>query len=98
MIITIVYFYPIIILGGEESDPNSPTGSRTVNRVTKYDCEHKQWSTGPSMLLARRWAGAIVVDDSVYVIGMFNKNYKSTTKRVISKKSGFLNSNLFHNF
>ena len=63
---------PIILssfLGGEESDPNSPTGSRTVNRVTKYDCEHKQWSTGPSMLLARRWAGAIVVGDSVYVIG-----------------------------
>ena len=60
--------------GGEESDPNSPTGSRTVNRVTKYDCEHKQWSTGPSMLLARRWAGAIVVDDSIYVIGKL-KNY-----------------------
>ena len=60
-----------VILGGEESDPNSPTGSRTVNRVTKYDCEHRQWNTGPSMLLARRWAGAIVVDDSIYVIGRF---------------------------
>ena len=69
--LTIIKF---LCVGGEESDPNSPTGSRTVNRVTKYDCEHKQWSTGPSMLLARRWAGAIVVDDSIYVIG---ENYSN---------------------
>ena len=54
----------IYLLGGEEVDPDSPTGSRTVNRVTRYDCERQRWSGGPSMLLARRWAGALVVGES----------------------------------
>ena len=53
------------MLGGEEVDPESPTGSRTVNRVTRYDCERQRWSGGPSMLLARRWAGALVVGESI---------------------------------
>merc|ERR1711971_587232 len=34
----------IYLLGGEEVDPESPTGSRTVNRVTRYDCERHRWS------------------------------------------------------
>jgi hypothetical protein len=61
---TCIYF-----LGGEESDPESPTGSRTVNRVTRYDCETKSWSSVPSMQLARRWAGSIVIDNKIFVIG-----------------------------
>jgi len=59
----------IYLLGGEEVDPESPTGSRTVNRVTRYDCERQRWSGGPSMLLARRWSGALVVDNTIYCIG-----------------------------
>ena len=62
---TCIYF-----LGGEESDPESPTGSRTVNRVTRYDCETKTWCSVPSMQLARRWAGSIVIGNKIYVIGM----------------------------
>ena len=59
----------IYLLGGEEVDPESPTGSRTVNRVTRYDCERQRWSGGPSMLLARRWSGALVVNNTLYCIG-----------------------------
>ena len=59
----------LYLLGGEETDCKSPTGSRTVNRVTKFDAEKQSWSSGTSMLLARRWAGAIVVDDTLYVVG-----------------------------
>eukprot|EP00093_Oithona_nana_P014854 14854.XXX_882082_879061_1 [CDS] Oithona nana genome sequencing. len=61
---TCIYF-----IGGEETDSDSPTGSRTVNRVTRYDCEKKQWISVPSMQLARRWAGSIVIDNKIYVIG-----------------------------
>ena len=61
----------IYLLGGEETDCKSPTGSRTVNRVTKFDAEKRSWSSGTSMLLARRWAGAIVVDETLYVVGEF---------------------------
>jgi len=61
--------HSIYLLGGEEVDPESPTGSRTVNRVTRYDCEKERWSGGPSMLLARRWSGALVVDNTIYCIG-----------------------------
>lgn len=59
----------VYLLGGEESDPESPTGSRTVNRVTRYDCESRKWASAPSMQLARRWAGSIVVGNKIYVIG-----------------------------
>ena len=65
----------IFFLGGEESDKDSPTGSRTVNRVTRYDCEQKSWISVPSMQLARRWAASIVIDNKIYVIG---KLYSST--------------------
>ena len=59
----------ISIISGEESDKESPTGSRTVNRVTRYDCEQKNWISVPSMQLARRWAASIVIDNKIYVIG-----------------------------
>lgn len=61
--------HSIYLLGGEEVDGESPTGSRTVNRVTRYDCEKQRWTGGPSMLLARRWSGALVVDNTIYCIG-----------------------------
>ena len=54
---------------GEEEDEESPTGSRTVNRVTRYDCEMQKWSSAPSMNLARRWAAGVVLDDTLYVVG-----------------------------
>ena len=57
------------LVGGEEVDEDSPTGSRTVNRVTRYDCEHQKWSSAPSMILARRWAASIVQGDILYVVG-----------------------------
>ena len=69
---TCIYF-----IGGEETDSDSPTGSRTVNRVTRYDCEKKQWISVPSMQLARRWAGSIVIDNKIYVIGK-NQSKKSS--------------------
>merc|ERR1712223_2147158 len=59
----------IYLIGGEETDAESPTGSRTVNRVTRYDCEQKSWISVPSMQLARRWAASIVIDNKIYVIG-----------------------------
>ena len=59
----------IFLIGGEEADSNSPTGSRTVNRVTRYDCERQMWTSAPSMVLARRWAASIVVNNTIYVIG-----------------------------
>lgn len=59
----------IYLVGGEEVDAKSPTGSRTVNRVTKYDCELQKWSSAPSMGLARRWAASVVVGNILYVIG-----------------------------
>lgn len=59
----------IYLLGGEEADPDSPTGSRTVNRVTRYDCERQKWTSAPSMQLARRWSGAVVLENIIYVIG-----------------------------
>ena len=61
-------------MGGEEVDPKSPTGSRTVNRVTKYDCELDKWTSAPSMNFARRWAAAVVLDNILYVIGKFIDN------------------------
>ena len=63
------YDSTLYLLGGEETDCKSPTGSRTVNRVTKFDAEKRSWCSGTSMLLARRWAGAIVVDETLYVVG-----------------------------
>ena len=33
----------LYLLGGEETDCKSPTGSRTVNRVTKFDAEKQVW-------------------------------------------------------
>ena len=57
------------LVGGEELDESSPTGSRTVNRVTRYDCENQKWSSAPSMTLARRWAASVVVGERLYVIG-----------------------------
>ena len=65
---TCIYF-----IGGEETDSDSPTGSRTVNRVTRYDCEKKQWISVPSMQLARRWAGSIVINNKIYVIGEYEQ-------------------------
>ncbi len=45
------------------------TGSRTVNRVTRYDCEMRRWSSVQSMNLARRWGAAVVLGDTLYVVG-----------------------------
>ena len=59
----------VYLVGGEETDSDSPTGSRTVNRVTRYDCEMQKWSSAPSMNLARRWAAGVVLDDALYVVG-----------------------------
>ena len=59
----------VYLVGGEEVDQDSPTGSRTVNRVTRYDCELQRWSSAPSMLLARRWAASVVMGSILYVVG-----------------------------
>ena len=59
----------VYLVGGEEVDKYSPTGSRTVNRVTRYDCELQRWSSAPSMLLARRWAASVVMENTLYVVG-----------------------------
>ncbi len=59
----------VYLVGGEEKDSESPTGSRTVNRVTKYDCELRRWSSAQSMNLARRWGAAAVLGSVLYVIG-----------------------------
>lgn len=59
----------VYLVGGEEVDKESPTGSRTVNRVTRYDCELQRWSSAPSMLLARRWAASTVMGNILYVVG-----------------------------
>ena len=59
----------VYLVGGEEEDKESPTGSRTVNRVTRYDCEMQKWTSAPSMNLARRWAAGVVLDDTLYVVG-----------------------------
>ena len=64
----------VYLVGGEEEDTESPTGSRTVNRVTRYDCETLKWSSAPSMNLARRWAAGVVLEDTLYVIGEWNMN------------------------
>jgi len=66
---TVGFKSSIYLLGGEEVDTNSPTGSRTVNRVTRYDCESGEWAAGPSMLLARRWSASIALGDRIYCIG-----------------------------
>ncbi len=63
------YGSSLYLLGGEEKDPKSPTGSRTVNRVTRYDCDERRWSSAQSMNLARRWGAAAVVGDTLYVVG-----------------------------
>ena len=65
----VAYQCHVYLVGGEETDKKSPTGSRTVNRVTRYDCEVKKWTSAPSMNLARRWAAAMVLDHTLYVIG-----------------------------
>lgn len=83
----IVVQHNIYLLGGEEVDPDSPTGSRTVNRVTRFDCERQRWSGGPSMLLARRWAGALTVDNTVYVIGGIGGKGGTYEKRLDSVES-----------
>ncbi len=59
----------VYLVGGEEADADSPTGSRTVNRVTRFDCEQERWSTAPAMNLARRWAASAVIGDMLYIIG-----------------------------
>ena len=65
----VAYQSNIYLLGGEETDKKSPTGSRTVNRVTRYDCEAEKWVAAQSMSLARRWAAAVVLGSTLYVIG-----------------------------
>ena len=74
---TCIYF-----IGGEETDSDSPTGSRTVNRVTRYDCEKKQWISVPSMQLARRWAGSIVIDNKIYVIGEYEQKIRLSINQI----------------
>ena len=56
-------------------------------RVTRYDCERQRWSGGPSMLLARRWAGALVVEDTVFVIGGIGGKGGTYEKRLDSVES-----------
>jgi len=71
------------MIGGEESDSQSPTGSRTVNRVTKYDCESQSWDSAPSMVLARRWTASTVLNNKIYVIGLsfLQKPFKLISKQ-----------------
>lgn len=75
----IIYsFFRIYLIGGEESDSQSPTGSRTVNRVTSYDCDLQVWGSAPSMVLARRWTASIIHNNKIFVIGnLIDKHFES---------------------
>jgi len=84
---TVGYKSNIYLLGGEEVDTASPTGSRTVNRVTRYDCETGSWSAGASMLLARRWSASVALGDHIYCIGGIGGKGGTYEQRLASMES-----------
>ncbi len=66
-------------------------GSRTVNRVTKYDCEMRRWSSAQSMNLARRWGAAVGLGNTLYVIGGIGGRGGTYERRLVRsdvKKNG----------